>query len=138
MAHYIAPSISPNAGGTSWLLSCFGSKQAYAVEPKRASEDASVENCPFCSIVAADGFKIVYEVSCPSPEDSADVSGQNERVVVIEDRSPAAEVHLLAITKRHIGNVRDLDRSHVGTIKELDQVGRKILTDLGGEEEQQR
>lgn len=76
-----------------------------------------MENCLFCKI--SEGTipaKKVYE---------------DEDVVVIEDISPVAPIHLLIITRRHIVNVNELACEHDVLIGRIYRTAARIAREKG-------
>ncbi len=97
-----------------------------------------VEGCVFCGVGDKQGFKVVYQVGKPIPgslrsqrgrgietiwlSDGADLlircshpwppvlRGQDDDFAIFWDRSPASRVHLLAVPKCHVDNVKVLRR----------------------------
>ena len=64
-------------------------------------------DCLFCKIL--DG------------EIEGDIVFENDRVIIIKDINPRADIHLLAIPKKHISTINDLSSD------DLDLVGHMIL-----------
>jgi histidine triad (HIT) family protein len=56
-----------------------------------------MDNCIFCKIV--------------DKEIPAEIIFENDHAIVIKDINPQAKVHLLAISKKHIGCINDIDES---------------------------
>lgn len=76
-----------------------------------------MSDCIFCRIIAGEiPAKKVYE---------------DDRVVVIEDISPQAPVHLLAIPRKHIVNCLDLAPEDDALIGHLHRVAAQLATERG-------
>ncbi|GAA5979657.1 hypothetical protein JCM21900_001667, partial [Sporobolomyces salmonicolor] len=58
--------------------------------------------------------------------------------VVFRDRSPGSDVHLLAVPKRHLDNVKTLVPSDVEMLERMQRVGRDALSQAGVAEGRQR
>ncbi|KAI8371385.1 HIT-like domain-containing protein [Radiomyces spectabilis] len=72
--------------------------------------------CIFCHVSKERGFLVVYE---------------DGDLIAFHDRSPAAQLHLLVITKRHIGTVKNLDSSDVDLLQKMVQRGELLLKEHG-------
>ncbi|KAG0656620.1 hypothetical protein C6P46_007024 [Rhodotorula mucilaginosa] len=59
-------------------------------------------------------------------------------MVIFHDRSPASRVHLLAVPKRHIDNVKTLTASDIGLVERMKATGHHVLRQQGVEEKEQR
>ncbi|KAK4049221.1 hypothetical protein OIO90_005510 [Microbotryomycetes sp. JL221] len=80
--------------------------------------------CVFCTASRRNkAFKVVHE---------------DDEFVVFKDRSPGSKVHLLAIPKHHIDNVKTLGRDDVGMFLRMRTLGQRILEDVGVEPQHQR
>lgn len=78
-------------------------------------------DCIFCRIVAGDiPAKKVYE---------------DDLIVVIEDISPAAPLHLLLIPKKHTVNTLDLDPSDTHVVGHVFQVAARLAKEMGVSED---
>ncbi|GAA5887067.1 hypothetical protein JCM5296_001584 [Sporobolomyces johnsonii] len=90
-----------------------------------SSLDHGVEiNCIFCGVTTeSPGFNVVHE---------------DNEFVVFRDRSPGSDVHLLAVPKRHIDNVKTLAPSDVEMLERMKRVGRETLSRAGVAEGRQR
>ena len=62
------------------------------------------KQCPFCSIVKTDKDRVVYE---------------DDQIVIFNDRSPVAVIHLQCIPKRHIKNINELTRNDIGLLNHM-------------------
>ncbi|GAA5989016.1 hypothetical protein JCM10908_006269 [Rhodotorula pacifica] len=82
------------------------------------------DKCIFCGVTSrSEGFRVVHE---------------DDEIVIFHDRSPASRVHMLAIPKRHIDNVKTLKASDVALIERMKATGRHVLGQQGVEEIDQR
>ncbi|GAA6032962.1 hypothetical protein JCM8097_000069 [Rhodosporidiobolus ruineniae] len=81
------------------------------------------EGCIFCDVRVEKGFGVVYE----GPE-----------FVVFRDRSPGSKVHLLAVPRKHVDNVKTLVPEDRAMIERMKQVGRQVLVKVGVPEGEQR
>ncbi|KAM0791916.1 hypothetical protein ACM66B_004170 [Microbotryomycetes sp. NB124-2] len=63
---------------------------------------------------------------------------EDDEFVVFKDRSPGSKVHLLAVPKNHIDNVKSLTMEHVDMIERMRQLGQRVLEDNGVPANQQR
>ncbi|GAA5821583.1 hypothetical protein JCM11251_000921 [Rhodosporidiobolus azoricus] len=86
-------------------------------------EDEKRDGCIFCDVREETGFKVVEET---------------DEFVVFRDRSPASKVHLLAVPKRHIDNVKTLKPEDLEMLERMKRFGREALLKVGVEEGQQR
>lgn len=110
------------------ILTCFGNKKTMSDDAtmvgslnKGGVESGSVpftqaekvvENCIFCDITP-DKFDIILE---------------NENFVVFSDIAPAARIHLLAIPRAHVFNVKSLHGEQgAKMVEELKSIGSKAL-----------
>jgi histidine triad (HIT) family protein len=82
-----------------------------------APQDERDPNCIFCRIVAKEiPAKIVYE---------------DDAALVFHDIRPQAEVHLLAIPKRHIPSTKELTENDVTLIGQVMVAATKAALALG-------
>ncbi|GAA5872031.1 hypothetical protein JCM3774_006586 [Rhodotorula dairenensis] len=83
-----------------------------------------MDKCIFCGVTSATpGFRVVHE---------------DDELVIFHDRSPASRVHLLAVPKRHIDNVKTLTTSDVALVERMKLKGQHVLRQQGVEEKDQR
>lgn len=75
------------------------------------------EDCLFCRIVAGE---------IPAPRVHED-----DRVIVIPDKFPKADVHLLVIPKAHIASLYDLDASHADLMGQILLLLPRLATEQG-------
>ncbi|GAA5888980.1 hypothetical protein JCM6882_009705 [Rhodosporidiobolus microsporus] len=87
------------------------------------SEGEKKDGCIFCDVTVEKGFRVVES----TPE-----------LVVFHDRSPGSRVHLLAVPRRHIDNVKTLKPEDAAMLERMKTFGREALLQLGVEEGQQR
>ena len=66
----------------------------------------SYENCVFCNIILNDDKKeIIYE---------------DEKMIIINDIKPGADVHFLEITKRNIKNINYLTKFDISLLEHME------------------
>ena len=70
------------------------------------------ERCVFCDIVNTNKERILFE---------------NENVILFEDISPIAYVHLQCIPKRHIVNINELTIHELGLLNEMKQIAMEYI-----------
>ncbi|GAA5831534.1 hypothetical protein JCM3766R1_001792 [Sporobolomyces carnicolor] len=58
--------------------------------------------------------------------------------VIFRDRSPGSKVHLLAVPKKHIDNVKTLAPDDTEMLLRMKSIGQQTLTKVGVEQDQQR
>ncbi|CAI2381784.1 unnamed protein product [Moneuplotes crassus] len=68
--------------------------------------------CPFCYIYKTQKERIIY---------------QDEKVFVIQDRTPGARIHYLVNPLRHIKNVNHLKSSDSELISHMESVGKLLI-----------
>ena len=71
------------------------------------------ESCVFCDIAITNKERILFE---------------NETVILFEDISPIAYVHLQCIPKRHIVNINELTIHELGLLNEMKQTAMEYIT----------
>ena len=74
-------------------------------------------DCLFCKIA--------------NKEIESDIFFEDEEFIVIKDISPAAPVHLLVITKKHIASIMDIEALEGSTIANILITIKKIAAQLG-------
>ncbi|GAA6003056.1 uncharacterized protein JCM10292_000315 [Rhodotorula paludigena] len=90
-----------------------GAKLRAQAERLRSLRDERKPGCIFCGITSAsEGFRVVHE---------------NAEFVVFRDRSPGSKVHLLAVPKRHVDNVKTLVPEDAAMLERMKIVGRDVL-----------
>ncbi|BGP57567.1 hypothetical protein JCM8202v2_005211 [Rhodotorula sphaerocarpa] len=88
------------------------------------SKSKVVEGCIFCGVTTkSEGFKVVHE---------------DAEVVVFHDRSSASRVHLLAVPKRHIDNVKTLQPEDLPLLERMKTTGQAVLRQCGVPDPEQR
>jgi diadenosine tetraphosphate (Ap4A) HIT family hydrolase len=70
------------------------------------------ERCVFCDIANTNKERILFE---------------NENVILFEDISPIAYVHLQCIPKRHIVNINELTIHELGLLNEMKQIAMEYI-----------
>ena len=81
--------------------------------------------CIFCKITSGN-------------DDNTQIIHQNDDFVVIKDIRPAALHHYLVIPKHHIPNPKQLDNSHVILVENLVSIGKQVMTDHKGDDQDTR
>ena len=76
-----------------------------------------MSDCLFCNI---------SQGSIPS-----DIVYEDDQVVVFKDIYPKADVHLLMISRQHIGSLNELDKSHDELICHMMRLLSKVAKDQG-------
>ncbi|POY76230.1 hypothetical protein BMF94_0425 [Rhodotorula taiwanensis] len=115
--------LNPNRGTSSNPASC-PSATASIPTPRHPEHTATKEKCIFCGITSqSEGFRVVREDS---------------EVVIFHDRSPASRVHLLAVPKRHIDNVKTLQSEDTALIERMKENGQRVLREQGVPDSEQR
>lgn len=89
-----------------------------------------MEECLFCKII--------------NREIKSDIVFENDNILIFKDISPEAPVHLLAVPKRHIASILEIDKMECELIKELleairdtalklelDREGFRVVTNTG-------
>ena len=75
-----------------------------------------MENCIFCKIINREiPTEFLYE---------------DNLIVAFRDMHPIAPVHILMIPKRHIGSIKDIQRSDEQLMGRLITIAKKIADDL--------
>jgi histidine triad (HIT) family protein len=89
-----------------------------------------MEECLFCKII--------------NREIKSDIVFESDNILIFKDISPEAPVHLLAVPKKHITSILEIDKMDCGLIKELleaisetaqklelDREGFRVVTNTG-------
>ncbi|QRV74763.1 scavenger mRNA-decapping enzyme DcpS [Ceratobasidium sp. AG-Ba] len=84
---------------------------------------SALKSCAFCDVTRERGFNIVFE---------------NDELVVFRDRNPAAQHHLLVITRQHIRSIKSLTNSDIPLLNRMHDAGSQVLDDLGVSKDHQR
>ena len=74
-----------------------------------------MEDCIFCKIIKGE---IPKEFKYTS-----------DNLVVFDDISPSAQVHLLIVPKKHIAGIQDLTQDHGEILAQIYQVVNKLVTE---------
>ncbi|SGY43924.1 BQ5605_C001g00083 [Microbotryum silenes-dioicae] len=110
------PTAPPTRAGTPATLACGN--------PATSSAPNIVKDCIFCGVTKSNSaFKVVYE---------------DNEFVVFRDRSPGSKVHLLAIPKSHVDNVKMLLREDLAFVERIKAVGHVALQQAGVAPHQRR
>ncbi|KDE08432.1 hypothetical protein MVLG_01467 [Microbotryum lychnidis-dioicae p1A1 Lamole] len=110
------PTAPPTRAGTPATLACGN--------PATSSAPNTVKDCIFCGVTKSNSaFKVVYE---------------DNEFVVFRDRSPGSKVHLLAIPKSHVDNVKVLLREDLAFVERIKAVGHVALQQAGVAPHQRR
>jgi histidine triad (HIT) family protein len=92
-------------------------------------EDGAYTDCVFCRIVAG--------------EAPAQIVHASDRVVAFRDTNPQAPVHILLVSREHIGSAAELDgqrdmlaelfasAAHLAKAEGVDRSGWRVLTNVG-------
>ncbi|GAA5865067.1 hypothetical protein JCM8547_007702 [Rhodosporidiobolus lusitaniae] len=91
--------------------------------PSSLRPDGTKEGCIFCDVGVEKGFNVVHE----DPE-----------FVVFRDRSPGSRVHLLAVPRRHVDNVKALVPEDAAMLQRMRALGSEVLKKVGVPEGEQR
>ncbi len=80
-----------------------------------------MEDCLFCKIIKREiKSNIVFE---------------SDSVLIFEDISPEAPVHLIAIPKKHVGSIMEIDKLERDELKELMEAIGGVAKDMGLDKE---
>ena len=75
------------------------------------------DDCLFCRIASGQvNSEFLYE---------------DDDVVVVRDISPAAKLHLLVISKKHIATINDMDTADEGLIGRMVAIAKQVAADQG-------
>ncbi len=75
-----------------------------------------IENCIFCNIILQDQRKeILFE---------------DEKMIIINDIKPQAEMHILAISKRHIKNINYLTKDDIPLLKHMEEKVKSFIANI--------
>ncbi len=80
-----------------------------------------MEGCLFCKII--------------NKEIKSSIVFENDNVLIFEDISPKAPVHLLAVPKKHVSSILEIDKLDCEVIKELMEAMSKVALDMGLDKE---
>lgn len=76
-----------------------------------------MNECIFCKIVNKEIPSTVYY--------------ENDEVIAIKDINPAAPVHVLIIPKKHIENVKDINKDNGQILVDIHLAANKVAEELG-------
>ncbi|MDD3818963.1 MAG: histidine triad nucleotide-binding protein [Actinomycetota bacterium] len=80
-----------------------------------------MEDCLFCKIIHKEiNSNIVFE---------------NDNVLIFKDISPQAPVHLLAVPKKHISSILEIEKLDSDIIKELMEAIARVALEMGLDKE---
>ena len=83
----------------------------------QTEEDKIIADCVFCQIVAGETpAKILY---------------QDDELIVFPDINPAAPVHLLIVTRRHIPSLAHLSEEETVIIGHMAKIANRLARDAG-------
>ncbi|CAF0727969.1 unnamed protein product [Brachionus calyciflorus] len=77
------------------------------------------DNCIFCKII--------------SKSETASILHEDEEIIIIKDKFPVAEHHILVIPKNHIPNARHLTQNHVNLIEKMNETGLNKMKELNAD-----
>jgi histidine triad (HIT) family protein len=80
-----------------------------------------MEDCLFCKIIKR--------------EIKSDIVFESDRVLIFKDISPEAPVHLIAIPKKHISSIMEIDKLDGDEVKELMGAISRVAKDMGLDKE---
>jgi histidine triad (HIT) family protein len=76
-----------------------------------------MEDCIFCKII--------------NKEIAVEPVFENDQFIVINDKFPKAEIHMLVIPKEHIGSIGTLDQSQKGMLGEALILAKEVAAQKG-------
>ena len=80
-----------------------------------------MEDCLFCKII--------------NKEIKSSIVFESDNVLIFEDISPKAPVHLLAIPKKHIASILEIKKLDSAVLKELMEAMGRVALEMGLDEE---
>jgi len=80
-----------------------------------------MEGCLFCKII--------------NGEIKSNIVFESDSVLIFEDISPEAPVHLIAIPKKHVGSIMEIDKLERDELKELMEAISRVAKDMGLDKE---
>ena len=80
-----------------------------------------MEDCLFCKII--------------NKEIKSSIVFENDNVLIFEDISPKAPVHLLAVPKKHIVSILEIEKLDSTVLKELMEAMSRVALEMGLDEE---
>ena len=80
-----------------------------------------MEDCLFCKII--------------NKEIKSSIVFESDNVLIFEDISPKAPVHLLAVPKKHIASILEIEKLDSAVLKELMEAMGRVALEMGLDEE---
>lgn len=80
-----------------------------------------MEDCLFCKII--------------NKEIESNIVFESDNVLIFKDISPKAPVHLLAVPKKHVRSILEIEKLDCGIIKELMEAMGRVALEMGLDEE---
>ena len=80
-----------------------------------------MEDCLFCKII--------------NKEIKSSIVFEGDNVLIFEDISPKAPVHLLAVPKKHIASILEIEKLDSAVLKELMEAMSRVALEMGLDEE---
>ena len=80
-----------------------------------------MEDCLFCKII--------------NREIESSIVFESDNILIFKDISPKAPVHLLAVPKKHISSILEIEKLDAGILKELMKAMSRIAQDMGLDKE---
>ncbi|CAG8615590.1 6932_t:CDS:2 [Gigaspora margarita] len=77
--------------------------------------------CIFCEIAAGNA--------------PAEIHYEDEDIIALNDHNPAANHHILIITKRHVKNIAEFKKEDLELVKKMKDVGTRLITERLGKDE---
>ncbi|MDQ2085673.1 histidine triad nucleotide-binding protein [Herbivorax sp. ANBcel31] len=75
-----------------------------------------MSDCIFCKIIKKEIPSTIYY--------------ENDKIIAIKDINPAAPVHVLIIPKKHIENVKDIDKDNGQLLIDIHLAANKVAEEL--------
>ncbi|MDY0028260.1 MAG: histidine triad nucleotide-binding protein [Candidatus Humimicrobiaceae bacterium] len=80
-----------------------------------------MEDCLFCKII--------------NKEINSNIVFENDNVLIFKDISPQAPVHLLAVPKKHVSSILEIEKLDSDIIKELMEAIARVALEMGLDKE---
>lgn len=80
-----------------------------------------MEDCLFCKII--------------NKEIESNIVFENDNILIFKDISPVAPVHLLAVPKKHVSSILEIEKLGSAIIKELLEAINRVALEMGLDEE---
>ncbi len=80
-----------------------------------------MEDCLFCKII--------------NKEINSNIVFENDNVLIFKDISPQAPVHLLAVPKKHVSSILEIEKLDSDIIKELMETIARVALEMGLDKE---